>query len=539
MIYYVAKNGSDSVGDGSQGNPWLTVQKAADTIVAGDTVRVQSGLYDERVAPANAGTSGAKITYFADGAARVRGFNVTTKHFIRMVGFEITHQDNTGAYNYNAITTSNCSGVEILDNWIHHTDVLGIRLGAYPPGAIIRGNVFEYIGWPEYPALDTVAGAIVGSFGQPSTGTIVEYNYISYVSDYINPHGEAWIMRNNYFGPTNTGTVGHVDGFQPNNASKNNLIEANFHENNYSADNHFYLNQQSGKNQWIIRGNLSVLSNGAMDWQRANAHFFYHNTFAKNFSGAFWDNNFQVQIHTNSTGNVARNNIWYKSVNQTAGSKIYAPSDTSVVDQDYEIWFQIGAQTQTNGISGDPGFTNVEGSGFDLTSSSIAINAAGPITVATSNGTDSTSLPVANSMVFWSGDSITINGNAPNKINAIDFYTNTLTLNTAISWTSGSGVFWRGQRDIGALPYFSYGYSVLGNLYGADRTYTVLVPNTNLVRFVVFYEDGIPLSTVESPPFTYTSNGGTVTARIYPLYASRTLWEHARKTHLGSMFSEC
>jgi len=51
-IYYVAKNGSDS-NPGSESQPWLTIQKAADTMVAGDTVYVKAGTYTEQVTPQN------------------------------------------------------------------------------------------------------------------------------------------------------------------------------------------------------------------------------------------------------------------------------------------------------------------------------------------------------------------------------------------------------------------------------------------------------------------------------------------------------
>ena len=41
--YYVALTGSDT-NPGTQAAPWRTIQKAANTLVAGDTVVVQSGI---------------------------------------------------------------------------------------------------------------------------------------------------------------------------------------------------------------------------------------------------------------------------------------------------------------------------------------------------------------------------------------------------------------------------------------------------------------------------------------------------------------
>jgi len=42
--YYVAETGSDA-GAGTQAAPWRTLQKAADTVAAGDVVTVHPGTY--------------------------------------------------------------------------------------------------------------------------------------------------------------------------------------------------------------------------------------------------------------------------------------------------------------------------------------------------------------------------------------------------------------------------------------------------------------------------------------------------------------
>lgn len=65
--YYVAKTGSDS-NTGFLGSPWLTVQKAANTMSAGDTVNIATGTYAETVTVSTSGTSGNKITYSGPGS---------------------------------------------------------------------------------------------------------------------------------------------------------------------------------------------------------------------------------------------------------------------------------------------------------------------------------------------------------------------------------------------------------------------------------------------------------------------------------------
>lgn len=63
--YHVAKNGSDT-GQGTKQDPFLTINKAAEVAVAGDTVTVHEGVYREQVNPQNPGLSEwRRITYQA------------------------------------------------------------------------------------------------------------------------------------------------------------------------------------------------------------------------------------------------------------------------------------------------------------------------------------------------------------------------------------------------------------------------------------------------------------------------------------------
>jgi len=61
-IYYVAKNGDDN-NPGTEQLPWLTITKAANTLIAGDTVYIKEGIYNEQVIPQKSGTPGNYITY--------------------------------------------------------------------------------------------------------------------------------------------------------------------------------------------------------------------------------------------------------------------------------------------------------------------------------------------------------------------------------------------------------------------------------------------------------------------------------------------
>jgi len=68
--YYVNPSGSD-VGPGTHAQPWQTISRAADILVAGDTVLIGAGTYRESIVPANSGASGRYITYAAQEGATV------------------------------------------------------------------------------------------------------------------------------------------------------------------------------------------------------------------------------------------------------------------------------------------------------------------------------------------------------------------------------------------------------------------------------------------------------------------------------------
>ena len=66
--YYVSKSGTDN-STGTAANAWLTLQKAASTMVAGDTLLVKTGNYQETVTIKKSGESGKYITFKPDTAA--------------------------------------------------------------------------------------------------------------------------------------------------------------------------------------------------------------------------------------------------------------------------------------------------------------------------------------------------------------------------------------------------------------------------------------------------------------------------------------
>ena len=107
--YYVAPAGNNA-NPGTITRPWKTIQKAARTLIAGDTVYIRLGTYHERVIPRNSGSAGdGYITYTAypgeivilDGTGISvpvdEGlFHVAGRSYIRISGLRVIHSAYAG-----------------------------------------------------------------------------------------------------------------------------------------------------------------------------------------------------------------------------------------------------------------------------------------------------------------------------------------------------------------------------------------------------------------------------------------------------------
>jgi len=136
-VYYVAPTGSDS-NPGTESQPWQTIQKAADTLVAGDTAYIRAGTYEEQVIPLNSGSAGNYITYAAypgetvtiDGdsitlpAYETGLFVVEDTNYIKVSGLRIV---NAGPNDNNAgIYVDNAHHIIIENNYTYNTVSSGI-----------------------------------------------------------------------------------------------------------------------------------------------------------------------------------------------------------------------------------------------------------------------------------------------------------------------------------------------------------------------------------------------------------------------------
>src|SRR5688500_9947168 len=127
--YHVAPGGDDGA-SGAEGAPWATLQHAADSVAAGDTVRVAAGEYQGFYLETS-GAAGALITFVADGDVRITSDNATTPDginlegasFVRVEGFTVTGASRAG------IRAVLCEQVELIGNRADANGRWGILTG--------------------------------------------------------------------------------------------------------------------------------------------------------------------------------------------------------------------------------------------------------------------------------------------------------------------------------------------------------------------------------------------------------------------------
>lgn len=171
-MYYVNQadpNATDQE-SGTLAQPFLTIGAAATRALAGDTVVVASGSYQEQVTVKNSGNAAAPVVFMAAEGATVTvtggkyGFLISAMNWITIRGFHVTGTTNTGIYALNSsnltlegnevsfagqpvngltaegIKVTGTTNSLITKNTIHHNTDAGIYLKAGSTGNTISGN---------------------------------------------------------------------------------------------------------------------------------------------------------------------------------------------------------------------------------------------------------------------------------------------------------------------------------------------------------------------------------------------------------------
>jgi hypothetical protein len=399
--YYVAKNGNDN-NPGTEASPWLTIQKAANSAVAGGTVYVKTGTYTEWVNFPNSGSTGNYIifqnytgdivniippvmsytqppnTYYAG------GFQILGKSYIKIQGFNFTKSPSGGQPTASIVVANNGHDVVINGNrFVDPPNHGAMFIGYFPTSGLygawnitIINNYINDIGYTSMGSADTELvsnsktsninisyNTIVGFNGlgidvkEGSRDAIVSYNNITHGRYYIS--GNSWadytsqgIYIDAYSrGVTNVSVFGNIindsAGIQVNS-------ECGGAVTNVSVYNNIATRNTVGYFTPYYRGNY-IPCNTYPYGIFTNVSFY--NNVAYNSVGVstspFWYRTQRPEV-------IFRNNIGYGTGSNSLGATI----------QDHNSW--------NLGIT-NPQFVNAAEGNFHLQSNSTAINAGSSV----------------------------------------------------------------------------------------------------------------------------------------------------------------
>ena len=421
---FVSPSGNDITGTGSEANPWKTIQKAADNVLAGNTVYVKAGTYPEKVVITKSGLANNYITFrnFQSDTVTIQppgdvlnratsGF-ATNASYLRIKGFRI-EGGHTGIR-----VSGNSQWVIVEDNFVTNFSATGygIRIGGklLSPGfddAVNVANITVQNNIIHPTIIQTEDHGGIESSAWNLGGHVIRYNTIKffYISD--GTHGEDCILHQ----PNSS----YSDGFKDTDIYGNLCIgptDDGIEMDGNNVNTRVWDNAITGSNVGISIGASAVgptyvfrntIYNLNYQWTRcvgikegrggSGAVFFYHNTFYMpgGACGAIFPaGNNQGFIISNSAGDppasniTLKNNIFYFAEREISSDSDLVADYNLNFDQDggtyskykgvtYSSLSALRAATglEQNGKSGDPLFVSPATADFHLQPTSPAINA--------------------------------------------------------------------------------------------------------------------------------------------------------------------
>lgn len=367
--YYVSLAGNDQWPGRRPDSAWRHINHACSTVVAGDTVLVLSGRYQERATLRHSGAPGRLIVFKSQPrrTATTWGFDTNSPSagsYTRIEGFTVEWDTAlTGWRDYGIFISSN--NVEVVDNYLYD-----LRRTA------IQGNWSQPWTRNAYISNNKISRCQAG-IGAVGTNWLLEDNEVERLfqygrgdCDYTRFFGDSIIFRRNYFHGTHPDSIGsaHVDCFQ---TFDNNgehaayvTIEANrgydYHQ-GFMGEAHYYHNSHDivFKNNIFARG----WAWGLCVQDIANVKVF-NNTFAyirwhgAGFSGPY------------ALGGTVRNNVFFNT------NTSYWWADTAQASGDYNLIFGASQPTVLGPhdiMNQDPQFVDSINNDFRLRPLSPAI----------------------------------------------------------------------------------------------------------------------------------------------------------------------
>jgi hypothetical protein len=400
--FYVATTGNDSSA-GTIGSPWKTIQHAANTVQAGDTVYVRAGTYNESVTIAVSGSAATGPVTFqsytgetatVDGTglsvagSSVQGlFNVEDESYVTISGFVIQNYTTSSANSTPAgiWVTGSGSNIQILNNQVHNItttsemngNAFGIAVyGSEAPASIsnitisgntvfncktgnsetvnVDGNVNGFtISNNTVHDNDNIGIDAIGFEGVSPDPTVdfarngeISGNTIYNISAINNPgEGNEYDADGIYIDGGSTIVVERNLTY----ANDLNIEVASEHSGHFAIDvivrnNLVYFANSVG----ISIGGFSTAVGGTQNCTIVNNSLFGNDT--KNTGSG----EFQVQYH--ATGNIFENNIVY-ATSQGLFVNNYTNSEPNPVTVDYNIYFSSVGATSANFVWNGTNYT--------------------------------------------------------------------------------------------------------------------------------------------------------------------------------------
>jgi len=475
-VYYVAISIGNDTYSGSEAQPWKTIQKAANTLTAGDTVYIKAGTYTptEKIEFLNSGTVDNYINYLAypgdehlviiDGVDIALPnwygvFAIISKEYINISGLKVINSSYAGFYidlssnisiENNQTYQTKSSGISVWDSELIVVDNNSVSRACWPTGgeqeciSIVTSNqvlvqnnqVFD--------------GGSIGFGGggegidlkNGCTNSIVYHNSIHgvasvgiYIDAFENNQSNIQVLDNNVYNISGVGiaTVSEFGG-----ALENIIISKNTV---YNCDDRCMVIHWTAKPDYVIK-NI----------------FIQHNTFYNNGEGL------DIGAHTLGENITINNNIFSQNL---VYQMQYSSEDidtnelhvfNNLLDGENPSWALSGE----NFMIDNPLFIATSSSNFQLQSTSPAIDQAMFLSKTISAGTG-TVLELENVGFFSNGygikdgDSIKFEGQEQQfEILNIDYSNNTITIDEATTWNTADGVsltYQGATPDIGAFEY--------------------------------------------------------------------------------------
>jgi parallel beta helix pectate lyase-like protein/dockerin type I repeat protein len=147
--FYVSPDGNDA-NPGTEAQPWLTIQKAANTLAAGQRVLIMEGTYRDNVVMTRDGSPSQPITFanYPGHAPVIDGtdwtgtgglFHLDNAAYVTLSGLSLI---NAARSNQSAIRAEHTQGLTIENCYTYNSASSGAKI-RYCSDLVIRGNEFE------------------------------------------------------------------------------------------------------------------------------------------------------------------------------------------------------------------------------------------------------------------------------------------------------------------------------------------------------------------------------------------------------------